>query len=148
MIFPENSKEVRRFILGFKGEILILVKMKLPFRILRAPPPKKTKRKFCTLDLARMSHFSNKSLREFSLTRVSEIFSDFLLEKIRIFLKRFLPGIVFFLRFQYGVIKEKHAFSANENFHGDCQSPPAEKDDEKILHPRLRPYASFFEQKS
>ena len=77
-------QKVRQFILGFKGEILILVKMKLPFRILRAPPPKKTTRKFCTLDLARMSHLSNKSLREFSLPRGSEIFSDFLLEKIRI----------------------------------------------------------------
>ena len=36
----------------------------------------------------------------------------------------------------------------NEIAVSNPQSPPAEKDDEKILHPRLRPYASFFEQKS
>ena len=36
----------------------------------------------------------------------------------------FLPGIVFFLRFQYWIIKEKPAFSGNEICHADSQSPP------------------------
>ena len=38
--------------------------------------------------------------------------------------KHFLPGIVFFLRFQYWIIKEKPAFSGNEICHADSQSPP------------------------
>ena len=33
-----KNQKVRQFILGFKEKILILAKIKLPFRILRAPP--------------------------------------------------------------------------------------------------------------
>ena len=36
-----------------------------------------------------------------------------------------MPGIVFFLRFRYWIIKEKPAFSGNEICHADSQSPPA-----------------------
>ena len=114
--FFRKIQKVRQFILGFKGEILILVKMKLPFRILRAPPPKKTTRKFCTLDLARMSHLSNKSLREFSLPRGSEIFSDFLLEKIRIFLKRFFARNRTFSPFSVRGYKGKTRFFRKRKF--------------------------------
>ena len=41
--FFRKVQKVRQFILGFKGEILILAKMELPFRFLEPPPPGRAK---------------------------------------------------------------------------------------------------------
>ena len=41
--FFRKIQKVRQFILGFKGEILILAKMELPFRFLEPPPPGRAK---------------------------------------------------------------------------------------------------------
>ena len=42
-IFFRKIQKVRQFILGLKGEILILAKMELPFRFLEPPPPGRAK---------------------------------------------------------------------------------------------------------
>ena len=64
--FFRKVQEVRRFILGFKGEILILAKMELPFRFLEPPRPDGTKNRISRGSKTRLLKFPH-YLFDFSL---------------------------------------------------------------------------------
>ena len=65
-IFFRKVQKSRQFILGFKGEILILAKMELPFRFLEPPPPGRAKNPDFTRIKTRLTKFPH-YLFDFSL---------------------------------------------------------------------------------
>ena len=101
--------------------------MELPFRFLEPPPPGRAKNRISRGSKTRLLKFPH-YLFDFSLGLSPRTFLP--IKKPLFFFywffrtKHFLPGIVFFLRFQYWIIKEKPAFSGNEICHADSQSPP------------------------
>ena len=64
--FFRKVQKVRQFILGFKGEILILAKMELPFRFLEPPRPDGTKNRISRGSKTRLLKFPH-YLFDFSL---------------------------------------------------------------------------------